>query len=393
MTQTSDLYSSKKECCGCEACVTVCPTHIIHMKNDYDGFLYPEIESQGKCINCKRCIRVCPLKNPPKLASAYIHYGGYSKSDDDIKKSASGGVATVLSQYFIKNGGIVYGVSYSDDYSDIKYVRCDTFEMLEKLRGSKYAQAEKGNIFDILARDLSDKKVLFIGLPCEVNAVKNLHGKNINLYTIALICHGPTSPSVHRQYIQQIQCSECLTYFSVRYKYKGWKPYFIKAEFNNNSNFIEEFHKSTYGIAFRELKRPSCGECPFKLNYEESTINADLIIGDYHGATPNDKCYNPWGTSQISILTEKGEYLFKFIQHSFVFNKLTPRQAIHYNKALHSVIKPRWNRNEFACEFASKGLKNACNLWSIKFIDAYISMKKYVYKHLSQVKKTLFSRL
>lgn len=149
--------------------------------------------------------------------------------------------------------------------------------MLEKLRGSKYAQAEKGNIFDILARDLSDKKVLFIGLPCEVNAVKNLHGKNINLYTIALICHGPTSPSVHRQYIQQIQCSECLTYFSVRYKYKGWKPYFIKAEFNNNSNFIEEFHKSTYGIAFRELKRPSCGECPFKLNYEESTINADLI--------------------------------------------------------------------------------------------------------------------
>lgn len=392
MTKTSDLYSTRKDCCGCEACVAACPMHIINMKADYDGFLYPEIDIQGKCIDCKKCLKVCPLKDKISLKPANEHYGGYSKSNDDIKKSASGAIAYDISRQFIKNGGIVYGVAYTNQCSDIDYIRCQNLDVLEKLRGSKYVQARKNNIHTEIRKDLKEgRKVLFIGLPCDVHAMKILFDNNENLFTIALICHGPTSPAVHKEYIKNLKNTSCIVNFSVRYKYKGWKPYFIKAEFEDGYNFIEEFHTSTYGVAFKQLKRPSCSECHFKMNFNKSSIDADAIIGDYHGAIPGSKWYNLWGSSQISILTERGRYLKDSIRDTFILHALTPKQAIKYNKALPNIIKPRWNRDAYARKFASDGLEKASRLWSVKVIDFYTSYKINCMRSLAKLKRLLIN--
>jgi ferredoxin len=35
---------NKEDCCGCGACKAVCPLGIIKMKQDEEGFLYPEIK-------------------------------------------------------------------------------------------------------------------------------------------------------------------------------------------------------------------------------------------------------------------------------------------------------------------------------------------------------------
>ena len=391
MTKTSDLYSTRKDCCGCEACVASCPPRIIDMKADYDGFLYPEINEHGKCIDCKKCLKVCPLKKEISLNPAKEHYGGYSKSDEDIKKSASGAIAYDISRQFIKDDGIVYGVAYTNQCKDIKYIRCQNLDVLEKLRGSKYAQARKDTVYYEIRKDLKERKVLFIGLPCDVHAVKILFGDNDNLFTIALICHGPTSPAVHQGYINSLKKTSSIIDFSVRYKNGGWKPYFIKAEFEDGSSFLEEFHPSIYGIAFKQLKRPSCSECHFKLNFNKSSIDADIIIGDYHGAIPGSKWYNPWGASQISILTDKGRYLKNSIKDTFILHALTPRQAISYNKALPNIIKPRWNREAYARKFASEGLEKASKLWSIKFIDFYTSCKVNCMRSLAKLKKLLIN--
>ncbi len=55
------LYSSKNECCGCEACRCICPVNAIEMVYDEEGFAYPRID-KSKCIKCKQCLSVCPFK-------------------------------------------------------------------------------------------------------------------------------------------------------------------------------------------------------------------------------------------------------------------------------------------------------------------------------------------
>lgn len=34
----------KELCCGCSACMTICPVEAIEMKHDKEGFLYPNME-------------------------------------------------------------------------------------------------------------------------------------------------------------------------------------------------------------------------------------------------------------------------------------------------------------------------------------------------------------
>lgn len=55
------LFDSKEKCCGCAACFAICPRSAISMKEDEQGFNYPEIDTD-KCIKCFQCLKVCPLK-------------------------------------------------------------------------------------------------------------------------------------------------------------------------------------------------------------------------------------------------------------------------------------------------------------------------------------------
>lgn len=44
----------KKYCCGCAACVEVCPQKCIKYTFDEEGFGYPEVEAM-KCVHCGLC--------------------------------------------------------------------------------------------------------------------------------------------------------------------------------------------------------------------------------------------------------------------------------------------------------------------------------------------------
>ena len=54
------LYINKEDCCGCSACLNICPKHAIYMKHDEKGYLYPEIRKDS-CVNCGLCEKVIRL--------------------------------------------------------------------------------------------------------------------------------------------------------------------------------------------------------------------------------------------------------------------------------------------------------------------------------------------
>ncbi|MGG7141928.1 4Fe-4S dicluster domain-containing protein [Clostridium nigeriense] len=54
------LFNREIECCGCTACMSICPVSSISMQGDKKGFLYPIID-ENRCIKCQQCLRVCPI--------------------------------------------------------------------------------------------------------------------------------------------------------------------------------------------------------------------------------------------------------------------------------------------------------------------------------------------
>lgn len=306
---TKDLFISKSQCCGCGSCATSCSRDIIEMKADEDGFLYPEIIDESKCINCSRCLKVCPLKEYDKEESTIIEtFASSLKDDGQLISCASGGAATGIAKSFIDDGGVVYGAGYSDDFKNVIYLRCNDVVELERLKTSKYSQADKAGLYEKLQEDSRNRqKVLFIGLPCDVAAVKIRFPRWEELYTVELICHGPTSTKVLSEFVEYVEdkFKSPIKYLSTRHKKDGkWVPFYLLATTDVGS-YCEKFHDSPYGTAFRYLKRPSCNVCPIKGKY----LKADLMIGDYHYVEKGMLGYNQYGVSSLLVHNVKGEKL------------------------------------------------------------------------------------
>lgn len=61
MKELPVLFQSKEECCGCSACMAVCPKNAITMVRDEQGFLYPSVCGE-LCCRCYQCVSVCDFK-------------------------------------------------------------------------------------------------------------------------------------------------------------------------------------------------------------------------------------------------------------------------------------------------------------------------------------------
>lgn len=333
------------------------------MTPDAEGFLYPEIQNPEKCIHCGKSEKVCPIINVDTIqipAHNKEVYAGFVSEMDELQKSASGGVASAISQKIINEGGVVYGVAYNADFTKAEYRKAQTLAELEAFRSSKYILAEKGTIFSDVKDTLeSGKQVLFIGLPCEVAGLKSyLRKEHENLITAELICHGPTSPKVAEEFIHTLErkYQSRVVSFNVRYKKDGkWTPPYLRAEFENGKVFLEPFYATDYGRAFGIFSRPSCYECTYKGDKRV----ADITLGDYWGCTESDNFWNASGVSVIFVHTEKGKVLLAGVRDL----ELTETEFEHASKAnpmLHTSKTKNPRRDVFAEAFAEKGLSAAC---------------------------------
>lgn len=196
----------ENSCTGCMACVDACGKNAVKIVDSLRA--YNAVIDEQMCINCNACIRVCPQNNKAQLNAPVQWYQGWAKENSIREKSSSGGIASAISVNFVKSGGYVCSCVYEKGRFVFRIT--DNINELRDFTGSKYVKSNPEGIYKCIKKLLIEgKKVLFIGLPCQVAAVKSFTGERYSkeLYTVDLICHGSPSPELLEKFLKDYDYS------------------------------------------------------------------------------------------------------------------------------------------------------------------------------------------
>lgn len=365
-----DKICEKNKCCGCGLCEVKCSFKAISMAFDEEGFKYPVI-NQNQCISCGICKAICPvIKFKPKNSDAglkifgneyLVAYSAYKKDISALLRSSAGGVANAIGRYIIESGGVVFGVKYAANYRSAEYAMAKNIEELEAFNESKYVESDRCFLFNHLGEELKKKhKVLVIGLPCDIAAIRSLVGNPENLYTCRLICRSNTSEKVLGEFIDRCEtdADSIVSRLSLRYKEIGRPtlPTRYRIEFENGFVRTGDFTRCDYGKAFQIYARPSCLSCFAKTG----EIESDLIIGDFQGLNPDDELYKVNGVSLIFSFTQKGNELLRG-SHGLCLAETDFENTWKYNWMIYTAIPESPFRKKFSERYSEKGLRFACH--------------------------------
>lgn len=283
-------------------------------------------------------------------------YGGYLEDETKLMQSASGGIATALTEHMLELGGFVAGVAYSEDFYRAEYILIHDKSEVGRLKGSKYIDCEKKNIYsDVKGLLESGEKVLFFGLPCAVAALyKSIGSRQENLLTCELICGNPTSPKVHQEYVNYLESKyeSKIVDFSIRYKKKAWMPIYLYAKFDNGQTFEKPLYDTEYGYAVSIFGKEACYRCAYKGNNRQG----DIMIGDFWGVTDKDPFWNKYGVSVVFSETDRGDYFLRSTQGIKLF-PTTFEKAVEKNlMVIMPKLQKRNEREKFSKLLSEKGL-------------------------------------
>lgn len=230
------------KCCGCSACLQICPQKCITFTRDYEGFYYPQV-NKDVCIDCGLCEKVCPELHQFEVNKTSKAYAVINRQDNVRLQSSSGGFFSALAQNFIDKGGYVFGARF-DKLWNVIHSCTNKSEELQFFRGSKYVQSNMNNCY-MRAKDLLKKgeNVLFTGTPCQILALNNFLRKDYsNLITAEVVCHGVPSPLVWNKYLyslkKKLTHDDSYQYTSINFRDKklGWTKYSQSFVLESNTN-------------------------------------------------------------------------------------------------------------------------------------------------------------
>ena len=341
----------KINCCGCAACKSVCPKHCITMRYDEEGFQYPIIDVT-KCVNCHKCEEVCPIINNPNegINGNPLFFAARSSDNYVRENSSSGGVAHLIAKKFLTDGGVVCGVKMSADFSHAEYVCIERTEDLKSISGSKYIQSDSTDTYEKINEYIkTGRKILFIGTPCQVAAVKNyFHNRDDCITYIDIVCHGVPSQILwdkFRAYITK-KYKGRITKVNFRDKRNGWDAFGFAATFDNCKEIYEPRNRGFLGIFLKNIcLRPVCADCHHK-GYNRCS---DLTLGDFWGierVLPDYDIKN--GVSLVMVNNSKGLSLLHSFGDEMDITEADCKGLFTYrNKSLLKSVKISDRRSEF----------------------------------------------
>lgn len=375
-------------CTGCFACVTVCPHNCITMLEDAYGELHPIID-ESVCVHCGACLKTCP--NNVELE---FHYpmSCYASWITDIQKRmicASGGIGTIMSEYVIQRGGVVFGSRYDENLTPIM-TSTESIDELEKFKGSRYVQSIVGKetFLNVKKQLKSGRIVLFIGTPCQIAGLKSFlkHDKE-NLITVDLICHGCTPTKYFKEEISEISIKHhlsnicdvrfrgndgnnfCFTLWSSK---KGKRRCLYKSQ-SYSSYYLGGF---LLGVNLRE----NCYSC----QYARKERISDITIGDFIGLGQDVPFeYPKSNVSSVTINTEKGRLFYTSVSNDKSELMNIERQYEERLQYGPSLLAP-FAKHPLADKFRSAYLENGYVYASRQVLSQEVK----IFKRKIQIKET-----
>lgn len=328
------ICKAKRDCIGCGACASVCPTDALKMVMGQYGYYEPKVDVD-KCIDCGKCKTVCPaiVKLDTCNTATPELYECILKDKNELKKCSSGGAFPLIAKKILSKNGVVYGVAWGEDYR-AEYRRIDTVERLHELQKSKYIQAYVGNAFRKVKEDLEGgNSVLFSGVPCHVAGLyKYLDKEYNNLITVDLLCGYSPSEEFFQQYIKE-DCPENLVSYEFRTKDPRWNVDCSTLTLTLNNGERQVRHGVENDIFQRAFhSHIMCPEHCEKCNYSKYPRIADITIGDFWWVDKRDITIDTQdGVSAILLNNNKAKELFNNLQNENVFLKKVPLDWLNGN--------------------------------------------------------------
>lgn len=380
----------KELCTGCHACKNICPKRCIIMNPDGEGFLYPKVD-KSKCIDCNLCDKVCIMyKNNINNQKENTKVFALNSKDEKIREnSSSGGAFTLISNYILKNGGVVFGAMFNEEF-EVIHGYIEDINEINKLQGSKYVQSKIGDSFQKAKYFLDGGKlVYFSGTPCQIEGLKMFLRKDYeNLVTQDIFCHGVPSPKVWKKYIgyrKRIDL-ESPEHISFRNKDIGWKNFSMKFKYSNGKEYINEKNNDMFMIGFLRnvFLRPSCYNCKLK----SLERNSDITLGDcWEIADLKKEMFDDKGTSFVITHSNKGEKIFEKIKHNGVICEFDVSDGVQngglYHSAYLNLERKKYFKNLDKLEFDELSKKYYGDSFYLK-IRRTIARKNIIAKILNR---------
>lgn len=367
-TTRQKIIAKNSPCVGCGLCSAVCPVSAIKFSLN-EGHWRPCVKAD--CIDCGICESKCPANNTLNLKKLDYNidlpcYAAWAKDSNYQKVCSSGGVATLLSENMIDNGGMVAGVWYNPNTHIVEHRICRTRDELVTITGSKYVLSNKYNLYRELSNMKEHEKILFIGVPCEIRAFKEYCAtKNFEAFFVDLLCRGGGSPAFFKQHLKSIGVTD----EDVRFRGGAVDDTFSVSR----KGKLTYINKQLVDPYFSSYMRHSIlqDKC-FKCDYAGRERLGDITLGDFMvlDVDTQNKANNQ-RISLVIINNEKGKQFYANIKDKVESYQRPFSEAVEGNWVLREPTYKKWETDLLRSEVKKCG-----------WIQAYEKIYKKSYNEL-----------
>lgn len=304
----------RRMCIGCGACVYVCPSYTVALRDVVGSGLRPFFKVE--CGDSEQHIKICPgvhakdilaevieaplMQNDPFLGFYMEHWEGWAADPVIRLMGSSGGLLTALALYCLEAGGmggvLHSGMDQEEPWRNRTFLSRSREEIL-KHAGSRYSPASPCDGLKMM--NAVAQPCAFIGKPADVTAVQLLRKVSPEVdrslgVVMSFFCAGTPSTQGTIDLLRNFGI-EPGKLASLRYRGNGWPGGFEAITEDGRRVFMP------YEIAWSRLSHYK----PLRENLDPDGFgrNADISCGDaWH---IEDREGNP-GVSVVVVRTELG---------------------------------------------------------------------------------------
>ncbi len=330
-------------CCGCGACVGVCPTGALAINSDKS---YTPVIDESKCKPCGLCLHVCPGTGYPVIEwsqrscdnktimhserGPVRHYWKGHSTEAEIRSgAATGGLATALLLYLLESGRVEEVVVVNmENGQPVVRMTADP-DLVRAAKMSKYRPVPVMSVIEELRR--RPRKIAMTVLPCQMAAWIRATEKFKKLRECLVLSIGLYCGQVKENAaLETIAASVGLKYPDEA-NFVGWRcgdyPGSVRFELPDG-RFVDKFIYEGYDIAVPHFSLNRCSLCPDGGNWL-----ADMSLADDHSG----------GQRQTLTLcrTKQGEEIIRAAQEAgfLEFVEMKPEEVM--KSTIHAISRSK----------------------------------------------------